>query len=110
MLQEYAKTAERLKALAEPTRLQILEMLDQEEMCVCEMIERLNMSQPAVSHHLKILRQAELITDRKEGKWVFYSLNSVGYFELINSLQKMKGNPVNKKSSPSVCCNSELKY
>lgn len=108
MTQEYVKTAERLKALAEPTRLQILEMLDHEEMCVCEMIEKLRMSQPAVSHHLKILRQAELITDRKEGKWVFYALNTASYAELVNSLQKMKENPVGKKSRPSVSCDCEL--
>jgi ArsR family transcriptional regulator len=108
MAQEYVKTAERLKALAEPTRLQILEMLDREEMCVCEIIERLNMSQPAVSHHLKILRQAELITDRKEGKWVFYTLNAAGYRSLTDNLLKIKGNPVEKKSRPSICCDCEL--
>jgi len=102
MLPEYAKTAERLKALAEPTRLQILEMLHEEEMCVCEIIERLQMSQPAVSHHLKTLRQAELITDRKEGKWIFYSLDFPNYAELINSLQKIKGNSVSKKTRPSI--------
>lgn len=104
MIDEYAKTAERLKALAEPTRLQIIEMLDQEEMCVCEMLEKLRMSQPAVSHHLKILRQAEIITDRKEGKWVFYSLNAAGYAQLVSSLRKIEGNPVGKKSRPSVSC------
>ena len=90
MSQEYAKIAERIKALAEPTRFKILELLSLEEMCVCEIIEKFNMSQPAISQHLKILRQAELISGRREGKRIFYSLNFINYQELINSMHKMK--------------------
>lgn len=69
--------AELLKALADETRLTILTMLQDGEMCVCEIMDALPFSQPAVSHHLKILRQAGLITDRRQGKWIYYSLNSV---------------------------------
>lgn len=63
------------KALGDDTRLKILEMLTGREMCVCEILNRLNMSQPAVSHHLKILKQAGLVKDSREGKWIYYSLN-----------------------------------
>ncbi len=101
------KTAERLKAMAEPTRLKILKMLSQEEMCVCEIIEGLHLSQPAVSHHLKILRQAELISDRKEGKWIFYSLNREECHNLLEDLRHdyLRDNPAKEKHAPSICCN-----
>ena len=87
MEEKYTRTAERLKAIAEPTRLKILEMVTSEEMCVCEIIDKLHLSQPAISHHLKILRQAEIIKDRKEGKWTFYSLNKDSYKALLASIQ-----------------------
>ncbi|PKM80802.1 MAG: ArsR family transcriptional regulator [Firmicutes bacterium HGW-Firmicutes-14] len=69
------KIAEFYKALGDEVRLKILHMLTEREMCVCEIIDRLDMSQPAVSHHLKILRQAGLVKDSREGKWIYYSLN-----------------------------------
>lgn len=50
-------------------------MLAEQEMCVCEIIDKLGMSQPAVSHHLKILKHANLVNDTREGKWIYYSLN-----------------------------------
>ncbi len=64
-----------LKALADETRLQIVSMLAREEMCVCELMERFDMSQPAVSYHLRTLRQAGLLDQRREGRWTFYSVN-----------------------------------
>lgn len=69
------KIAEFYKALGDETRLKIIQMLLGHEMCVCEIIDKLDMSQPAISHHLKILRQAGLVKDSREGKWIYYSLN-----------------------------------
>lgn len=69
------KIAEFYKALGDETRLKIIKMLSGHEMCVCEIIDKLDMSQPAISHHLKILRQAGLVKDSREGKWIYYSLN-----------------------------------
>jgi len=62
------------KALADTTRLRILKLLDVREMCVCEVMIALDLTQPTASHHLKILENAGLIKSRKEGKWVYYSL------------------------------------
>ena len=70
------KIAEFYNALADETRLTILDMLSKQEMCACEIIVGVGLSQPTVSHHLKILRQAELITAKKDGKWVYYTLNA----------------------------------
>jgi len=61
-----------LKALANETRLKLLRLLSQREMCVCELTIALDLTQPTTSHHLNILQNVGLIKDRKEGKWVFY--------------------------------------
>lgn len=63
------------KALGEPTRLRIIKMLSVQSMCVCELSEVLDMLQPRVSQHLKILKEAELVKESKEGYWVYYSLD-----------------------------------
>lgn len=70
------KIADFYKALGDVVRLKILQMLSTKEMCVCEIIDQLAMSQPAVSHHLKILKQAGLLKDSREGKWIYYALRS----------------------------------
>ncbi|MCC9295607.1 metalloregulator ArsR/SmtB family transcription factor [Clostridium sp. WLY-B-L2] len=67
--------AEFFKVLGDPTRLKIINALILSEMCVCDISAVLNMSQPAISHHLKILRQSKLIRYRRDGKIVYYSLD-----------------------------------
>lgn len=64
------------KALGDEKRLCILSLLRQGERCACVLLEHLNLSQPTLSHHMKILCEAQLVTGRKEGKWVYYSLNT----------------------------------
>jgi len=74
------------KALADETRLRILKLLGVREMCVCEVMVALGLTQPTASHHLGILENAGLVKDRKEGKWVFYSIANPN---LIKSMYKM---------------------
>ncbi len=68
------KQSKIFKALADETRLKILGLLRAREMCVCEVMVALDLTQPTASHHLGILENVGLIKDRKEGKWVFYSV------------------------------------
>ena len=63
-----------LKSLANETRLKMLMLLTIREMCVCELTVALDLTQPTASHHLNILQNVGLVKDRKEGKWVFYSV------------------------------------
>ncbi len=63
-----------MKALSEPNRVKILKMLQHRVMCVCEIKEVLQLSQPTVSRHLKVLKDAGLVGNRKEGLWVNYYL------------------------------------
>ena len=66
--------AELFKVFGDSTRIRILFVLFEAEVCVCDLAETLNMTQSAVSHQLKILKQAKLVSSRREGKSVFYSL------------------------------------
>lgn len=85
---EAAKEQRRFfKALADDTRLRILRLLEVREMCVCEIMVALNLTQPTASHHLGLLENAGLVRDKKEGKWVFYSLANS---ELLESMYKLK--------------------
>lgn len=63
------------KALADENRIQILKMLLSGEKCACRLLEKLNITQPTLSHHMKILCDAEIVNGRKVGKWTYYSLN-----------------------------------
>ncbi|HSO66514.1 MAG TPA: metalloregulator ArsR/SmtB family transcription factor, partial [Desulfatirhabdiaceae bacterium] len=63
-----------MKALSDPNRVKIVKMLQHKPMCVCEIHTALNMAQPAVSKHLKVLENAGFVTSRKSGLWVNYTL------------------------------------
>jgi ArsR family transcriptional regulator len=74
------------KALADATRLRILGLLTVREMCVCEVMVALDLTQPTASHHLGILENAGLLKKRKEGKWVFYRIANP---EVVENMRKM---------------------
>ena len=72
--EELYDLAELFKVFGDSTRIKILFVLFESEMCVCDIAEALSMTQSAVSHQLKVLKQAKLIKNRREGKSIFYSL------------------------------------
>lgn len=75
------------KALADPIRLRILGLLSSREMCVCEVMVALGLTQPTASHHLRILENVDLIKDRREGKWIFYSIARPDFFDGMRRLE-----------------------
>ena len=72
--EELYDLAELFKVFGDSTRIRILFVLFEAEVCVCDLAEALHMTQPSISHQLKILKQAKLVRSRREGKSVFYSL------------------------------------
>ena len=76
--------AELFKVFGDSTRIRILYVLFESEMCVCDLAEALNMTQSAISHQLKILKQAKLVSNRREGKSVFYALADDHVRTIIN--------------------------
>jgi ArsR family transcriptional regulator len=71
------------KALNDPTRRQILELLGKKDMSAGEIADRFVMSKPSISHHLDLLRQAGLVESVKKGQFVYYSLNTTVFDELV---------------------------
>jgi ArsR family transcriptional regulator len=72
--QPMKKIANIFKALSDDTRLRVIKLLQDRELCVCELMQVLDMSQPRISRHLSVLKNAGLVNDRREGKWIHYSL------------------------------------
>ena len=78
-----------LKALADANRLRILELLGNGEQCACVLLGNLVLSQPTLSHHMKILCDAGLVASRKEGKWIYYTRQSEALDEIAAYLQAL---------------------
>jgi ArsR family transcriptional regulator len=71
--------AQLFKALSDPNRLLIVEMLSRGELCACVILEKLRITQPTLSHHMKSLCDCELVHGRKVGKWTYYSLDEEAF-------------------------------
>lgn len=78
------------KALSDPTRLKIVRLLTLRDMCVCEIMVALEITQPVASHHLQILESAGLLTKRRQGKWVFYSLANPQIVKMLDEVVSAK--------------------
>ena len=78
---------EQFRALGDPVRLTIVRQLRDGERCACELAEIADVSSPLLSHHLKTLRQAGLISGTKRGRWVDYTLNTEALTELLAGLE-----------------------
>jgi len=82
--EELYDLAELFKVFADSTRIKILYVLFESEMCVCDIAQLIEMSQSAISHQLRVLKQAKLVKFRREGKTVFYSLSDDHVRTMIN--------------------------
>jgi ArsR family transcriptional regulator, arsenate/arsenite/antimonite-responsive transcriptional repressor len=87
------------KALSEETRLRVLKLLDHGELCVCDIVAAMDMIQPKVSFHLAVLKEAGLIKDRKQGKWVHYKIDDSDIFRrflLLSTLERISAEKVSE--------------
>ena len=91
------------RALGDETRLKILECVLESEQCVCDLTDLLSSKQPLLSFHLKTLKEAGILNDRREGRWVYYSLNP----EALEFLERFLGTLKERHRKPSgvrKCC------
>ncbi|MCW4031982.1 MAG: metalloregulator ArsR/SmtB family transcription factor [Candidatus Bathyarchaeota archaeon] len=85
-IKEYSKI---FKAISDPTRIRIIGLLSIRDMCVCEIMVSLDMTQPTASHHLNILENADLVKSKREGKWMFYGLTNPDILKFINKIKSL---------------------
>ena len=85
MKSRHDETAKVFKAFCDPNRLMIIDMLKHGEKCACNLLDKMNISQSTLSHHMKILCESGVVNCRRDGKWMYYSLNKKG-FEIIENL------------------------
>ncbi len=91
-------------ALSDPTRLEILERLRGGERCVCDLQDALDAAQSRLSFHLRTLRDAGLVTDRKDGRWVYYALRPEAIEELAHALGGLTAPKARDASQWYSCC------
>jgi ArsR family transcriptional regulator len=94
--------AELFHALADETRLGILDELKSGERCVCELTDCLQAGQSRLSFHLKVLKDAGLIQDRRDGRWMYYTVNSEALVELDEVVESLK-QARKARRAPSCC-------
>ena len=89
---------EPFKALADPTRRRILELLSGGDLSAGEIAAHFDMAKPSISHHLSILRDAGLVLDDKQGKYIYYELNMSVVDEILGWITSLKGEEQDEKS------------
>ena len=97
---DYKRTAILFKAFCDENRLQILSLLQNGEKCACKLLEEMQITQPTLSHHMKILCDAGIVVGRKEGKWMHYSISEDGIQNVKEYLDTLDKCSCNEKS----CC------
>ncbi|HEV8585719.1 MAG TPA: metalloregulator ArsR/SmtB family transcription factor [Methylomirabilota bacterium] len=96
------RAAALFRALADPTRLGIVERLRGGEQCVCDLTDMLETGQSRLSFHIKTLKDAGLLRDRREGRWIYYSLNPEAVAEIESAVAAIK--PRGNGQRASRCC------
>ncbi|MGN1202485.1 MAG: ArsR/SmtB family transcription factor [Eubacterium sp.] len=89
MKNKYTETAEIFKAFCDENRIRILEMLQTGEKCGCRLLEELKVTQPTLSHHMKILCNSGIVEGRKEGKWTHYRISADGRNKALKLLKEI---------------------
>lgn len=104
LMKNYKKDALVFKAFCDENRLQILDMLKEGEICACKILEKLNIVQSTLSHHMKILLDSKIVNGRKEGKWTYYSINKQSFEEAKNILNYYIENRDKVKTNKKIKC------
>ncbi|MFT9278562.1 MAG: metalloregulator ArsR/SmtB family transcription factor [Bifidobacterium sp.] len=94
-----------MKALSDPHRIAIIDLLSCGELCACDILEHFDFTQPTLSHHMKVLQQAGITSSRREGKWQHYSLEPsfVSRFQLAVTDLFTDGEPCQRKKKNRSC-------
>lgn len=105
---EYSAAVKVFKAFCDENRLKILEQLRTGEKCACKLLDDLRITQPTLSHHMKLLCDADIVQGRKEGKWVHYSINQEGAERAKLLLEQLVALDVSGGQSQGCCDKSNI--
>ena len=83
------RIAEIFKALCDENRIRILKLLQSGEKCACHLNDEINVSQPTMSHHMKVLCDSGIVVGRKQGKWTYYSISAEGVQVAVECLKEL---------------------
>lgn len=100
---EPARSAQMFHALSDDTRIRILERLRGGERCVCELTDALDIAQSRLSFHLKVLKEAGLVTDRRESRWIYYTLDHETLAQIAELLEFLVSKPSPSESRDGCC-------
>ena len=103
MEQIYIDTAKILKAISDPKRLRIVDMLSCGELCACKILEEFHITQPTLSHDMKVLLEAGIVSDRREGKNTYYRLNQDRLSQFKTTLEQITTEKTNCICHPGSC-------
>lgn len=100
---ELQKSARVFKALCDPNRLAILELLRGGEKCACVLLAQLELTQPGLSYHMKILCESGIVVSRQEGKWTHYRLSAAGRDRALELLKQLTTPYAQQQDGGSTC-------
>lgn len=100
----FREDVRKIKALADENRLAIMLSLQHGEKCGCVLLEELNITQPTLSHHMKLLCDSDLVIGRKEGKWMYYSISPEGISAFRNMIETYARCDCETQATESCCC------
>ncbi len=103
-VRDTARRVELFHALSDETRLEIVALLRNGERCVCDLMSDLDAAQSRLSFHLKVLKDAGVVKDRRDGRWVHYELNGETLAELREHLSDLEPSPVKRSRKLAVAC------
>ncbi|MCI8668293.1 MAG: winged helix-turn-helix transcriptional regulator [Lachnospiraceae bacterium] len=96
------RTVAMFKAFCDENRIRILQMLCSGEKCGCKILEEMQVTQPTLSHHMKILCDSGIVAGRKEGKWMHYSISEEGVKQMLEIIGQLTDVQVGEEKQP--CC------
>ena len=104
MKYSYAEYVSLFKAIADQTRLNIVDLLSGGEMCACQLLDNFEITQPTLSYHMKILSDSGIVKGRREGAWMYYSINGEVLDTISEFLANIKSNQIKGTTKCDVDC------
>lgn len=111
MEKEHFENAKIFKAFCDETRLEVLSLLQSGEKCACVLLEKVSVEQSTLSYHMKILVESGIVSARKEGKWMYYSICPAGSENAANRLKELTAVKIDENDmSNDICCRQPIQF